>query len=99
MRSEYEQNQAEKLKQLFDEVNNQSLKEEESNEQKNEEQQYIEIDVLKLPPRKEVHTNPKSRLYIPSKRPLIRISFVIILLIAILATIYFFIGDQLFLFF
>lgn len=91
------ENQADKLKQLFQEVNNESLIKE--NKPKRIEDEFIEIDVLKLPPRKEVHTHPKSRLSLSFKRPFIRISIVFILVIAILTTIYYVLGEELQLFF
>src|SRR5690625_2005378 len=96
MPNETEKNQADKLQQLFQEVNNQSIEETEGKEEQKQVEDYVEIDVLNLPPRNEVHTNPKSRFQLTWKRPFIRIFVVSILLIAILAAIYFFVGDQLF---
>lgn len=93
MDHEKEENQAGKLQQLFEEVNNQPKKDPMNEELKKED--YIEVDVLNLPPRKEVHTNPKSRLQFTFNRPFIRITVVLILLIAILATMYFLMGEQL----
>ncbi len=51
MSNEVEKNQAEKLQQLFEEINNRPLQEKENTEMKVEEE-FIEVDVLNLPPRK-----------------------------------------------
>lgn len=98
MRNEIENSQAEKLQQLFDEINNRPIEKKERKENKKEEE-YIEVDVLNLPPRKEVHTNPRTRLHFPFKKPIIRISIVCIFVIAILITLFFILGEQLLVYF
>lgn len=95
MRKEVENTQAEKLQQLFDEINNRPNEKNERKEDKLE-KDMIEVDVLNLPPRKEVHTNPKTRIYFHFKRPFLRISIVFLFLIVVLVTLFFVLGEQLF---
>lgn len=94
MSNELEKNQAEKLQQLFEEINNRPLQEKENTEKKVEED-FIEVDVLNLPPRKEVHTKPKTRLYFHFKRPYIRFLIVFILIIVFIVTLFLTIGERL----
>ncbi len=50
------------------------------------------IDILNLPPRKEVHTERKGKINLKISRPLVRLLFVIILLLLIVAGAYFLAG-------
>lgn len=91
MSKEQEDNQAEKLQQLFAEINNQpkeSIK-------KEAESELIEVDVLNLPPRSAVHQKSKLSLQMNIQRPLWRFLLVVVLLIAVLTGVYFVFGDHL----
>jgi|SRR5690625_551640 len=102
MKVDHEENQAEKLQQLFAEVTNQQ-REEETKQKENETDEtatnYIEVDVLSLPPRSVVHQRPKRKLYIRLKSPLSRLLFVLVLLLIIIGIIYYLAGDQILFFF
>lgn len=54
----------------------------------------VEIDVLNLPPRKNVHQSARRKLIINLKHPFYRFSIVIILIIAIVFFIYYIVGEQ-----
>jgi len=102
MKVDHEENQAEKLQQLFAEVTNQQ-REEETKQKENETDKtatnYIEVDVLSLPPRSVVHQRPKRKLYIRLKSPFSRLLFVSVLLLIIIGIIYYLAGDQIMFFF
>ena len=55
--------------------------------------QKREINILNLPPRKEIHS--QNRLHVKFNRPLARLIFIILLLAAFLAGVYYFLGDEL----
>lgn len=48
-----------------------------------------DIDILNLPPRKEVHSNKKKRTRVKVNRPFARLSAVIIILIIIVIAVYY----------
>src|SRR5690625_2069371 len=93
-----EQNdQAEQLKQIFDELQQNAI---ESGELSNDNQSIDDdsipkIDVLNLPPRKEVHSNNDSRTRLSISRPFLRFLSVIILIIVIILGAYFMWGEEL----
>ena len=93
MHNEKEDNQALKLQQLFSEVNNQDLdKAEEQKEHK--EQTLIEIDVLNLPPRSEVHQKTSVRFQMDIRSPIWRFLLVILFILGGIGIVYYFFGDQ-----
>ncbi|HLR71584.1 MAG TPA: hypothetical protein VK085_09155 [Pseudogracilibacillus sp.] len=94
MQSEHEDNQAEKLQQLFAEVTNEQQQQETKNST-----DFIEVDVLKLPPRSEVHQKPKRKLYIRLTSPFARLLFVFLSILIIMGVIYYVAGEQIVLFF
>ncbi|MEI3604711.1 hypothetical protein SPD48_03315 [Pseudogracilibacillus sp. SE30717A] len=98
MTMEHEENQAEKLQQLFAEVTNQPIDQQESKDEETS-NDYIEVDVLNLPPRSEVHTKPKQKVNVSFNSPLMRLFSVLILLIIIVTLIYFVAGEKLIHFF
>lgn len=85
-----QENQAKKLQQLFHEVE----KNEPTEKKVKEEPDLIEIDVLNLPPRKEVHQSPKQKLTINLDIPFVRFLFVFLILIVIIFAIYIVAGNQ-----
>lgn len=92
MSSPKNKNQAEKLMELFEEVANHNPKDE--IDQKEQAEEYIELDLLNLPPRREVHASGKQRYSFRLKKPLIRFIFIILLLIGIAVLFYFDFGEQ-----
>lgn len=91
MSKEQEDNQAEKLQQLFAEINNQPKQP----IKKEAESELIEVDVLNLPPRSTVHQKSKLSLQMNIQRPLWRFLLVVVLLIAVLIGVYIVFGDDL----
>lgn len=104
-----ERNQADNLMKLFQEVANHSPDDpiEEQDEldftervTENKEQSYVELDLLNLPPRSEVHQKNKSRYSFTFINPFTRLLFVIIVVIGMIALLlYFDIIDEPFSFF
>lgn len=90
--------QAEHLKQLFHEVQ-QSEKAEESVSKEltanDTESEHLKIDVLNLPPRKEVHKDHDSRMRLKLSKPFLRFISVVIILFIITICIYIFWGEEL----
>ncbi|AXI09368.1 hypothetical protein CV093_11300 [Oceanobacillus sp. 143] len=83
-----QKDQAEELRHLVDEIEDNKDTEVSSTILERETDKR-EIDILNLPPRKEVHTTiERTKLRI--SKPFIRIIFVIIILIAILIVSYYF---------
>lgn len=90
------ENQAAKLKELFNEVRQGEV------EHQNEQVELLEeseptrkINVLNLPPRKEIHSNKKRRTRLKIGKPLKRFLIVIFILIVILAGAYYTWGEEL----
>ncbi len=98
MSMEQEDNQAEKLQQLFAEVTNQPIDNHENKEEEID-NDFIEVDVLNLPPRSEVHKKAKQKLDIRLGSPFIRLLSVLILLMIVIILIYFIAGEQILHFF
>lgn len=105
-----EPNQADNLMKLFQEVANHTpddpieTKQEELDfvEQVDgsEEQSYVELDLLNLPPRREVHQQKKSRYSFTLINPFTRLLFVLLLVIGtIVALVYFDLIEEPFSFF
>ncbi|HIV75442.1 MAG TPA: hypothetical protein H9895_10210 [Candidatus Pseudogracilibacillus intestinigallinarum] len=95
MSEELKESQAKQLQQLFQEVNSEHEKETKPIEK----QDLVEIDVLSLPPRSEVHLSTKRKLKISLKRPLGRFLFVLFILILILGGMYIYFGEEIIYFF
>lgn len=94
-----ERNQADNLMKLFQEVANHSpedpIEEEDEldfSEQviDEKEQSYVELDLLNLPPRREVHEKSKSRYTFNLVNPFTRLLFVIIFVIGMIAVLLYF---------
>lgn len=88
--------QAEQLKQIFDELQQNAVKSDElSNDEQYEEDYTIpKIDVLNLPPRKEVHSN-HGRARLSISRPFLRFLFVILLIVLVIFGAYYIWGEEL----
>lgn len=86
MSEEQKDDQAAKLQQLFLELNNQESKEK---KEKITEEEMIEVDVLNLPPRSEVHQQTNLRLHMDVRRPVWRFVFVIFIIVVIGTIVYF----------
>lgn len=87
--------QAEQLKQIFDELQEHAIKSgEPQTEQQTEAYSPPKIDVLNLPPRKEVHSNHgRTRLKISG--PFLRLLTVILLMLAVIIGAYYTWGEEL----
>ncbi len=88
--------QAEQLKQIFDELQQNETKSDglSNDEQYKDDYSIPKIDVLNLPPRKEVHSkNVRTRISI--SRPFLRLLSVIILIVVISFGAYFIWGEEL----
>ncbi|HLR54059.1 MAG TPA: hypothetical protein VK078_04970 [Pseudogracilibacillus sp.] len=94
MSDHQKQDQAEKLQQLFAEVNNQEQTDETKDASIND-KEFIEVDVLQLPPRSEVHQTSKWKLHINFRSPWLRFTSVLVLLAVVLFCLYYFLGDYL----
>lgn len=97
MHKEPNDHQAKKLQQLFAEVNNQATDEEEN--KAIEEEDFVEVDVLQLPPRREVHQKSRWSPQIYWRSPLLRFSLVIVLLAGIILVAFLLYGDAMMQFF
>lgn len=98
MRDDHKKNQAIKLQQLFQEVNNN----EENGKDKTDlhsESEFVEIDVLQLPPRSEVHRKSKWRIRLNLRSPIIRFIVVLLVIFGILGLLYYVIGERVVIFF
>jgi len=105
MSDQKEGHQADKLMELFREVANhnpEEMNEEEVidfTEQVEEEADYVELDLLNLPPRREVHRKNKGRYSFSLAKPFTRLLIVIIILLLILSLTYYDIIGQMLTFF
>ncbi|RLL48180.1 hypothetical protein D8M04_02585 [Oceanobacillus piezotolerans] len=89
--------QADELRDLIEEIEeigNGNEQEDESSV-KMEEEPSREIDILNLPPRKEVHTN-KAKAHLKLRTPFIRFLLVIVLLAAVIISAYYYWGEGMF---
>ncbi|WP_077326738.1 hypothetical protein [Virgibacillus siamensis] len=93
---EKEDEQAKELKRLFNEVQNGESKAEKTDEVRpvRETGEVREIDILNLPPRKEVHSNTKHRTTFKINGALLRLIIVILLLILVIAGMYYMWGND-----
>src|SRR5690625_219297 len=89
--------QAEQLKQIFDELQQNKVKSDElpNVNRQTDNDSIPKIDVLNLPPRKEVHDHNKVRTRLSMSRPFLRFLSVIILIVAIILSAYFIWGEEL----
>ncbi|PAV29522.1 hypothetical protein CIL05_11700 [Virgibacillus profundi] len=99
-KTDQHENQATELRKLLDEVQQgekevqeQQITEAEA-ESEAEMEQVRDIDILNLPPRKEVHGKMLKRTHIKISIPLLRLLFVIILLLGIGVGAYYFYGEE-----
>lgn len=96
LEKEKSENQAIQLKKMFDEVQaSGSNQTSETNDPVGNTDQFVKIDVLNLPPRKDVHTNHKRRTRVKIGQPFIRFFVVIILFIISVAGAYYLWGEEL----
>src|SRR5699024_8915288 len=91
MSNEDKEDQAAKLQQLLLEVNNHETDEK---KEKVTEEDLIEIDELKLPPRSEVHPVTNVRLQFDFRRPIWCFIVIIVLIIFNGCIVYFLFGEQ-----
>ena len=84
-------NQAANLAQLVSEINQQLDASDVQNEQNHD--NYVEVDVLNLPPRREVHKKSKHRLSLNLRQPIFRFIFVVFLII-IIGLLLFYLTDE-----
>lgn len=93
--NEYE-DQAEQLKQIFDELQqNAPNSDQPSNEQEVIDDSIPKIDILNLPPRREIHDDNHTRTRLSISRPFLRFLSIIIFVIIIVFGAYFFWGEEL----
>ena len=88
--------QAEQLKQIFEELQEHAITPDDSLniEQHTEAYTLPKIDVLNLPPRKEVHSN-HGRTRLTISRPFLRLLIVVLLMIAVIFGAYYIWGEEL----
>lgn len=84
--------QANELRNLFEGVEK-GNDEVDSTDNPHEMEKTREVDILNLPPRKEVHAH-RTQLQFKIRRPLLRLLFVISILIIILIVAYYFLGNE-----
>lgn len=90
--------QAEHLKQLFNEVQQgagQEVRETERSVLEAEKDQDLKIDILNLPPRKEVHSQHASRTRLKLNRPFLRFLTVIVIIFVIIMSASFIWAEEL----
>ncbi|OZU90083.1 hypothetical protein CIL03_02790 [Virgibacillus indicus] len=95
-KTEQHEDQAAELRKLLDEVQ-QGEKEaavKKPVESHDEAEQQRDIDILNLPPRKEVHGNTRNMTHIKISLPLIRFLAVILILLIIVMGAYYFYGEE-----
>src|SRR5699024_9278110 len=97
MRDKHQDNQATKLEQLFLEVSNPELSEE--NLAENEYDELIEVDVLQLPTRSEVNKSNKSNVHLSFHAIMCHFVLLIIFIIAVAWLLYGFYGEEMIHFF
>lgn len=99
-----EHHQAEHLMKLFQEVANHNPDAEEDEDETTEidekemdhqdeqinSSNYVELDMLNLPPRREVHQKSKVRFYFSFTNPFTRLLFVVLLIVATLGLLLYF---------
>lgn len=88
LKTEKANDQANELRNLFEELEKGNVGENHT-DNAHEMENTREVNVLNLPPRKEVHSHP-TRMHFAIKRPLLRFLFVLLLLIIILIAAYYF---------
>jgi hypothetical protein len=84
--------QAKELRSILNELHSQSDDNSDERIEVEHEDEQKEINVLDLPPRKEVHGQKKRRAHVKLSKPLIRLVVVAVLLIIILIMLLYF-GD------
>lgn len=95
-RKKAHENQAEHLKQIFDELQQNAKKSgEPSNEKGADDHSIPKIDVLNLPPRKEVHGDNNARTRLSISGPFLRFLSVIFLILIVIFGTYFLWGEEL----
>src|SRR5699024_3371144 len=97
MRDEHQDNQATKSEQLFLEVSNPELSEE--NLAENEHDELIVDDVLQLQVKSEIHKSNKSNVHLSFHAPIWSFVLVIIFIIAVAWLLYGFYGEEMIHFF
>jgi hypothetical protein len=98
-------NQGKELRELLQEVNNNNVDENVTNESLDDQQNFMEdkkviqtesedktLDVLNLPPRKVTHSHKKKRTHLKLSRPFIRLTLVVVLLLIVIGLLFFY-GD------
>jgi len=82
--------QATDLQKLIDEVQqSERIQKKQQVSLSQESDQIRKMDILNLPPRKEIHRNHKQRIHVKLSRPLFRFLSVIIILLVIIYGAYF----------
>ena len=94
MDKEANENQADELKKIFQEVEQHENKIQEPVEEQTDEEPRPKIDVLNLPPRKEVHRTQSKGFRIKFSKPFGRLLFAIIILLTIVIIILYFWQDD-----
>ncbi|WP_188453831.1 hypothetical protein [Virgibacillus oceani] len=87
------EDQAAELRKLVDEVQQKDVKDSEVNIGGIMDGER-EVDILNLPPRKEVHSKKNTRTHLKMSRPFLRLVFVIVIILAVLFGIYYVWGDE-----
>jgi len=84
MSNSVDEDQATELRKLISEVDIKAVQPKESIDKEKEQESYPQIDILNLPPRKEVHGKKKSRVHFKLSRSILRLIFVLLLAMAVI---------------
>lgn len=105
METNNKEDQATQLKNLVEELNQQSAAKEEidypfdNNDTFRSENQNPVIDVLNLPPRKDVHLSNSKRASLKVSKPLVRFLLVCLIIAVILGSTFYFLSEDILTFF
>ncbi|WP_164668737.1 hypothetical protein [Virgibacillus doumboii] len=94
---DYEEH-TDELRNLLDEVQGSSekpLPEENDDKEETNDTDEREVDILNLPPRKEVHNSDNGRVHFKFSGALLRLIFVIVIIVLVVGGSYILLGDEL----
>ena len=87
MKQKAHKHQADELEKLLQEVQNHDIDDNQRAEERITRESQPKIDVLNLPPRKDVHRSHKSRVKLKFSKPFRRLMFVVLILIIMIIVV------------
>lgn len=87
MEQKAHKHQADELKKLFQDVQQHEIDDHQMDEEQTTREALPKIDVLNLPPRKDVHRSHKSRVKLKFSKPFRRLMFVVLILIIMIIVV------------